>query len=211
MSACPNFSNFTFSRAPVKLSSILLPLLLTYPCAFGSLVWEQLVELLLQKWPDGAKSAQACWIPWRFRGSCTDPIGRIPTAPPFFTGVTKEEVACSALLQPRDLTAHLYHRRDASNNFHQTSFLFTIYIQFLRKRNHSTLTLRSPRDLRAVPPLRIGIPITTPYPQQTQNSDRLYLNSRRQPQGFRTLHIHPPVWQERITKATPSWRLSSRT
>jgi hypothetical protein len=65
MSAYPNFSNFTFSRAPVKLSSILLPLLLTYPCAFSSLVWEQLVELLLQKWPDSAKPAQAYWISWR--------------------------------------------------------------------------------------------------------------------------------------------------
>jgi hypothetical protein len=146
MSACPTFSNLTFSRMPVKLPCILLPLLLTYTCAFGSLVWEQLVELLLQKRPDGAKPAQAYWISWRLRGSCTDPIGRIPTELPFFTGVTKEDVACSALLQLRDLTAHLYHRRDASNSFHQTSFHSTIYIQFLRKRNHSALTLRSPRD-----------------------------------------------------------------
>jgi hypothetical protein len=62
MSACPTFSNLTFSWVLVKLSYILLLLLLTYPCAFGSLVWEQLVDLLLQKWPDGAKPAQAYCI-----------------------------------------------------------------------------------------------------------------------------------------------------
>ncbi|KAH8794327.1 hypothetical protein F5882DRAFT_516070 [Hyaloscypha sp. PMI_1271] len=59
--------------------------------------------------------------------------------------------------------------------------------------------------LRAVPPIRIGSPITTAYLQQTQNSDPLYLNSGRQPQYLHTLHIHPPVWRERITNATPSW------
>jgi hypothetical protein len=48
MSACPTFSNLTFSRVPDKPCCILFPLLLTYPCAFGSLVWEQLVEMLLQ-------------------------------------------------------------------------------------------------------------------------------------------------------------------
>jgi hypothetical protein len=146
MSACPTFSNLTFSRMPVKLSCILLPLLLTYPCAFGSLVWEQLIELLLPTWPDGAKACPGVLDLVEVRGNCTDPIGRISKALPFLTGVTKEDVACSALLQLRDRTAHLYHRRDASNLFHQTSFYSTIYIQFLCKQNHSALTLRSSRD-----------------------------------------------------------------
>jgi hypothetical protein len=201
MSACPTFSNLM----PVKLSCILL----TYPCAFDSLVREQLVEPLPQKWPDGAQPAQAYWISWKLRGNCTDPIGRIPAALPFFTGVTKED-ACSALLQLRDLTAHLYHRRDASDLFpSNVSSFHDIYIQFLRKRNRSALSSRSPRDSCSEPfrqyVIRIGSPITTAYLQQNQNSDQIYLNSGRQPQCLHTLHIHPPVWRERITEATPSW------
>ena len=146
MSPCPTFSNLTFSRMPVKLSCILLPLLLTYPCAFDSLVREQLVELLPQKWARWCTACPGVLDLVEVKRKLHDPIGRIPAALPFFTGVTKED-ACSALLQLRDLTAHLYHRRDASDLFpSNVSSFHDIYIQFLRKRNHSALTSRSPRD-----------------------------------------------------------------
>jgi hypothetical protein len=207
MSACPTFSNLTFSRMPVKLSCILLPLLLTYPCAFGSLVWEQLVELLLQKWPDGAKPCSGVLDLMEaqrklHRSNRKDPH----CAPVLYRGHERRCGLLSLAPTPRSHCTPLSSTRRVQL-FPSNVFSFHDIYPVLTQAKSLCTNFAKPKGqlLRAVPPPRIRIPITTPYLQQTQNSDHFYLNSRRQPQDLCTLHIHPPVWRERITKATPSW------